>query len=85
MRDDNNSKERLAGSLLFILVCFAMVSIVADAMVLRIGSGSINFLSNPLSQGTVAPPFELESLAGESVSLAQFEGRPVLLMFWGSS
>jgi len=79
------SKERLAGTLLFILVVCAVVSTVTDAMVYRIGANLSDYLSNPLSHGTVAPPFELESLAGKTVSLDQFEGSPVLLMFWGAS
>ena len=79
------SKERLAGTLLFILVVCAVVSIVADAMVYRIGGDLSSYLSKPLSAGTSAPPFELESLEGKTVSLDQFEGSPVLLMFWGSS
>ena len=79
------SKERLAGTFLFILVVCAVVSIATDAMVYRIGGDLSSYLSNPLSAGATAPPFELESLAGKTVSLDQFEGSPVLLMFWGSS
>jgi len=36
----------------------------------------------PLAAGAAAPRFELESLSGENVSLAQFEGKAVLLKFW---
>ncbi len=79
------SKERLAGIFLFILVVCAVVSIVADAMVYRIRGNLSSYLSNPLSAGATAPPFELESLEGKTVSLDQFEGSPVLLMFWGAS
>ena len=79
------SKERIAGALLFILVGFAMVSIVVNAMLFSIVMGSSSVTARPLSMGTSAPAFELKSLTGETVSLAQFEDRPVLLMFWGTS
>jgi cytochrome oxidase Cu insertion factor (SCO1/SenC/PrrC family) len=36
----------------------------------------------PLETGVAAPQFELASLSGENVSLAQFEGQAVLLKFW---
>jgi len=84
-RGANISKERLAGVLLFVLVGFAMASIVVDAMVQRVGAGTSRHISNPLSAGTAAPAFELESLTGETVALAGLEGKPVLIMFWGSS
>jgi hypothetical protein len=37
---------------------------------------------DPLPAGTAAPDFTLSSLAGDTVSLADFEGQPVLLNFW---
>lgn len=79
------SKERLAGSLLFVLVGYAIVSIFAGAMLWTIGMDSAVFIPPPLSTGTVAPPFELQSLSGDKVSLEQHKGRPVVLMFWGAS
>ena len=36
----------------------------------------------PLEAGTTAPAFTLPGLTGESVSLADFEGQPILLNFW---
>ena len=39
----------------------------------------------PLEVGTTAPPFELASVAGKTISLTDFEGRPVLLNFWTST
>ena len=83
--ENSISKERLAGALLFLLVAYAMVSIVMQTVLWRMGMSSSEFLSRPLSTGTVAPAFELESLAGDTVSLEQYKGRPVLIMFWGSS
>ena len=36
----------------------------------------------PLEKGTTAPEFALPSLTGETVSLSDFAGRPLLLNFW---
>lgn len=36
----------------------------------------------PLSEGTEAPDFTLESDSGETVSLAQLRGKPVVLYFY---
>lgn len=37
-----------------------------------------------VSTGSVAPDFTLESLDGETVSLSDYSGRPVLINFWAS-
>jgi cytochrome oxidase Cu insertion factor (SCO1/SenC/PrrC family) len=79
------SKERIAGALVFVLAVYAMFSIVFSTMLLSIRSGAPYVLANPLAGGTTAPAFELKSLEGETVTLAQFKDRPVLLMFWGTS
>jgi cytochrome oxidase Cu insertion factor (SCO1/SenC/PrrC family) len=79
------SKERITGVMVFVLAIYAMVSIVVNVMLFEIRSGSPHVTIRPLSAGTTAPAFELESLEGDTVSLAQFEERPVLLMFWGTS
>jgi cytochrome oxidase Cu insertion factor (SCO1/SenC/PrrC family) len=79
------SKERFAGALLFVVAGYAIASIVAQVVLWRMGMPVVDYIPKPLSTGTVAPPFELTSLQGETVSLAQFKGRPVVLMFWGSS
>lgn len=49
----------------------------------------VEFLKNPdvflsTDEGKPAPPFTLPSLAGEKVSLADFNGKVVLLDFWGT-
>lgn len=40
------------------------------------------FVPDPLEIGTPAPDFSLPSLDGNTVSLADFAGRPVLITFW---
>ena len=42
-------------------------------------------MPDPLEIGTPAPDFSLPSLDGDTVSLADFAGRPVLLTFWSST
>jgi cytochrome oxidase Cu insertion factor (SCO1/SenC/PrrC family) len=85
MNEKKVSKERIVGVLVFVLAIYAMASIVFSSMLFRIGSGSPYVPAKPLATGTPAPAFELKSLKGDTVSLAQFEDRPVLLMFWGTS
>jgi len=38
----------------------------------------------PLRQGSVAPAFTLETLAGSPASLSDYSGHPVLINFWAS-
>ena len=77
------SKERLAGALLLVLVGAAMVSVAAGTALWARGIPP-RISPPPLTTGVAAPQFELESLTGETVSLEQFKGRPVIVMFWGS-
>lgn len=76
------SKERLAGALLFMLVGWAAVSVSLQAYLRMMDLGAP--MPPPLAAGTEAPAFELQSLKGETVSLGQFKGRPVLAMFWSA-
>jgi cytochrome oxidase Cu insertion factor (SCO1/SenC/PrrC family) len=80
----NISKERLAGALLFVLAATAIVSIVFNDIWQSKEFAPSGVLQPPLKNGVAAPPFELPSLAGENVSLDQFKGKPVVLMFWSS-
>jgi len=43
------------------------------------------FGANPLEAGNPAPDFTLPSINGKSISLDDFEGRPLLLVFWNST
>ena len=63
----------------------AAVSIVWGTILWNIKTGGYRTLQQPLSAGTKAPAFELTSLAGKTLSLGQFVGHPVVVMFWGSS
>ena len=81
--EERISKERLAGALLLVLVGAAMVSVAAGTALWARGIPP-RIPPPPLTTGVAAPQFELESLTGETVSLEQFKGRPVIVMFWGS-
>lgn len=48
-----------------------------------VGSGGVNQQLLP-KVGEVAPDFTTEDVFGNPVSLSQFQGQPVWLMFWGS-
>jgi cytochrome oxidase Cu insertion factor (SCO1/SenC/PrrC family) len=78
------SKERLAGILLFVLVAAAIVSIVLNSIIQARGFLPLGNLKPPLVKGAAAPPFKLESLTDGKVSLEQFKGKPVLIMFWST-
>jgi len=41
-------------------------------------------LAGPVTAGTPAPDFTLESLNGKQVTLSDFQGRPVMVNFWAS-
>jgi peroxiredoxin len=45
-------------------------------------NASVDQLATPLSPGTKAPDFELPSAPDQTVSLAEFRGRPVILAFY---
>jgi hypothetical protein len=49
--------------------------------------GGLPFLGgiDPLEPGTEAPSFSLPTVAGDTASLADFEGEIVLLNFWSST
>ncbi|UCD56523.1 MAG: redoxin domain-containing protein [Candidatus Hydrogenedentota bacterium] len=79
------SKERLAGALVFVLAIAAIVSVAVGTSLQMMGVSFPGRTVLTLRPGTPAPPFELASLQGEKVSLEQFKGRPVLIMFWGAS
>jgi peroxiredoxin len=42
----------------------------------------VNHRATPLPPGTAAPDFELPQSPGQTVSLAEFRGRPVILAFY---
>ena len=79
------SKERLAGALVFVLAAAAILSVAVGTHLEMKGFSLPDRTVLTLRPGTPAPPFELASLKGDKVSLEQFKGRPVLIMFWGSS
>jgi peroxiredoxin len=43
------------------------------------------FGTDPLEAGSPAPDFTLPSINGEQISLDDFEGHPIVLIFWSST
>ena len=77
MQADGASKKRTY-ALMVAVVVLAVVSVAAWWPPRFIKA----MTTPPLAAGEAAPQFELASLSGENVSLAQFEGQAVLLKFW---
>lgn len=46
--------------------------------------GETNLAQSSLVAGQAAPDFELKSLAGETIRLSDFKGKPILLNFWAT-
>ena len=67
-----------------------IILIVTLALILSAGLAITGCSSNsaPSTQGTgvgnLAPDFQLDNLKGESVSLSDFRGEPVMLNFWAT-
>jgi cytochrome oxidase Cu insertion factor (SCO1/SenC/PrrC family) len=76
------SKERLAASLFLVLVVTAVAAIVFRS----IFEGGVPREPKlpPLAHGAQAPSFQLADMEGRPVSLEQFHGKPLLIMFWSS-
>ncbi|MDO8568449.1 MAG: TlpA disulfide reductase family protein [Dehalococcoidales bacterium] len=67
------------------LALLLAISLVALVLVLpACSSGKASAQEEGYSAGNLAPGFGLQNLAGETVSLNDFRGRPVLINFWAS-
>ena len=55
--------------------------LIAGAALLAVSA--YQYLTRP-DRGDLAPTFELAAIDGQSISLEEFRGRPVLLHFWAS-
>ena len=75
---DKTPGRRISTFLLFVIVGTAFLSTAAwwPPEFLK------KLIAPQLEAGTVAPQFELESLAGKKVSLKDVAGKPILLKFW---
>lgn len=81
--DADGSNKKRTYTLIVAALVVALVIVAAQAL------GLPRFLKglaiDPIATGGPAPEFEIASLAGETISLAQFEGKAVLLKFWSVS
>jgi peroxiredoxin len=84
--DESVSRVRMpavVGLIVAAMIVAAAVAIGSRSGWDAIGSGGVNTSLLP-KVGSVAPDFETEDVFGNPVSLSQFRGQPVWLMFWGS-
>ena len=58
--------------------------LAALGIVMLLARGGRNALAAPPGNGSPAPGFSLSALAGETVTLDSFRGRPVVLNFWAT-
>lgn len=82
------------GAIVGVALVSLLVPVLILLLVVRGGDGdngpadatptSDALVPNAARIGEPAPAFTLESLDGETVSLADYEGRPVLVTFWAS-
>jgi peroxiredoxin len=78
----NPNRQVIIGVSVIVGIC--LICCVGGGIVAVLGAPALSgwaFSQIALEVGAAAPDFELESLDGETVSLSQFRGQPVLLSF----
>ena len=53
-------------------------------LILMLNTGEMPRFTSPIGQGETAPDFNLLSLNGQSFSLEEMRGKPVLINFWAT-
>jgi len=53
-------------------------------LILMLNTGEMPRFTSPVGQGEIAPDFNLLSLNGQSFSLEEMRGKPVLINFWAT-
>lgn len=75
--------QAIVGAVALIVIVLAAAFVGVNSGWESIGQGGINRTLLP-KVGEPAPDFTTEDVFGNPVSLSQFRGQPVWLMFWGS-
>ncbi len=70
-------------SWIFILFGTGFMVFALGFLFLRFKNGKSGNTTTPLV-GFIAPDFELQNLAGQSIKLGDFRGHPVLINFWAT-
>ena len=65
-----------------VICCLCAVCISCGALILIVNQADSFDLELTPQIGNIAPDFQLESVDGETISLNQFQGKPVLVNFW---
>lgn len=86
VENTNRSRDTLLMISSGILIGIGVVVLIYFLFIdqVRLGKESSDRVSLAPEVGLVAPPFELQSLAGESVRLSDLRGKPVILNFWAT-
>ena len=82
-RQLSRRNQVVVGAVCLVLIVIAAAFVGVNSGWDSIGQGGINRTLLP-KVGEPAPDFTTEDVFGNQVSLSQFKGQPVWLMFWGS-
>lgn len=74
--------------LVLLALCFFLLGLIVGVYFTKAGTQTNTQAQSEntvlLSIGSKAPDFTLSSFSGESVNLSQFQGKPVVVLFWGT-
>ena len=67
-----------------IIVLMAILAMVLPVSTIALGCSARESPARGVEIGNLAPDFQLDNLDGQSISLSDFRGKPVLVNFWAS-
>ncbi|HEX7556070.1 MAG TPA: TlpA disulfide reductase family protein, partial [Leptolinea sp.] len=75
----------VSGAFFCIFILLAIIILTRDSNQNKIQpKNPFMMINSRPKNGSPAPVFELNSLAGEKTTLAQFKGKPVIINFWAT-
>jgi len=67
--------------ILRVMLVIILLSVLTSGLVM---TGCISTSTQGVEVGNLAPDFQLQSLAGQTISLGDLQGKPVLINFWAT-